>query len=158
MTTNAPPITGADDLIASDDDGIAASARSLLVPIHEDWFLLDMRIVLEVVAAPEVTALPTAPRCVMGLFNMRGEIVPLLDTGDLLGLRSMRTAPYALVIETPHGPAGLALSGVPESVDLGPAIGRGDLAGTTTTHGFGRRMAAVLDIAILLDPARIGVS
>jgi len=30
---------------------------------------------------PRVTQLPTAPAVVRGVFNLRGDIVPLLDTG-----------------------------------------------------------------------------
>jgi len=132
--------------------------RSLLMPVGHDWYLLDMRWVLEVVADPVVTELPTAPSTVLGLFNMRGEIVPLLDTGVLLGFAPVRSTPFALVVETPMGPAGLAATDVPESVELGPAIGRAETPGTTTSHSFGLRIAALLDLEALLAPARIGVS
>ena len=47
--------------------------------------------VREVVAAPTLTRLVTAPSIVLGLFNLRGEIVALLDTAALLGsARSVR--------------------------------------------------------------------
>jgi len=82
------------------------------MPVGSEWYLVDMRWLQEVVAEPTISELPTAPGSILGLFNLRGEIVPLFDTGVLLGLAPTASAPFALVVETDLGPAGLAATGV----------------------------------------------
>ena len=44
--------------------------------------------------------MPAAPATVRGLFNVRGQIVPLLDTGELLGLGSPTDSPFAVVVRS----------------------------------------------------------
>ncbi len=134
----------------------SASTQCLLMPVGSEWYLLDMRWLHEVVAAPALSELPTAPGSILGLFNLRGQIVPMFDTAALLGLVPMGSAPFALVVETELGPAGLAASGVPESVPLGERIGDSETPGGVTVHAFGERIATLLDPTVLLSPTRIG--
>ena len=60
--------------------------RALLLPVGNDLYAVDMAVAREVVASPEIQPLPTAPATVVGVFNLRGEIVPVFDTAMLLGL------------------------------------------------------------------------
>jgi len=62
--------------------------HAVLLPVGADLYAVPMGWVREVVAVPPPTRLVTAPPLVLGLFNLRGQIVPLLDTAALLGLRS----------------------------------------------------------------------
>lgn len=130
--------------------------QCLLMPVGTEWYLIDMRWLHEVVAAPTVSDLPTSPSSIMGLFNLRGDIVALFDTGVLLGLAPTASAPFALVVETELGPAGLAASGVPESVPLDDPIGDSETPGGVSVHSFGDRIATLLDPTVLLSPSRIG--
>lgn len=130
--------------------------QCLLMPVGSEWYLVDMRWLQEVVAEPTISELPTAPGSILGLFNLRGEIVPLFDTGVLLGLAPTASAPFALVVETDLGPAGLAATGVPESVPLPDPIGDSETAGGMTVHAFGDRIATLLDPTVLLSATRIG--
>src|SRR5690349_8557475 len=98
-------------------DGTDASGMAaLLLPVGVNLYALGMRFVREVVRAPQVTRIPLAPAMVHGLFNLRGEIVPLLDTAGVTGLGRLPDWSYAAVVETAHGPAGLAASALPEPV------------------------------------------
>jgi purine-binding chemotaxis protein CheW len=126
--------------------------RALLLPVGRDSYAIDVGLVREVVTAPRLTSLPTAPRSVVGLFNLRGDVVPLLDTGMLLGLAAVGGAAYAVVVETPRGVAGLAVSAEPEVRDLPEAAMAADLAGTTRSHDLGDRIATLLDLAELIAP------
>ena len=87
--------------------------RAILMPVGRDWFALPPVALQEVVADPVVTEVPAAPPTVRGLFNVRGQILPLLDTGALLGLGSPTDHPFAVVVHSAHGPAGLAVTGLP---------------------------------------------
>jgi len=47
--------------------------QALLLPVGDDLYALPMAWVREVVAAPQLTRLVTAPSVVLGLFNLRGQ-------------------------------------------------------------------------------------
>ena len=130
--------------------------KALLIPVGRDLHALDMTWVREVVAAPLVTEVPTAPGAVLGVFNLRGDIVPLFDTAALLGLGTAASGTFAAVVESAAGLAGLAATGIPESVELGESIGATETEGTIAAYAIGTRIATLLDIEALLVPARIG--
>lgn len=119
------------------------------MPVGADWYALDVGSVREVVARPAVTAVPTGPPSLLGLFNLRGEIVPLFDTAALLGLGPMAPGPFATIVRTTRGSAGLSVSGVPESVELGPPepmeVGIG-----VATYALGARLATLVDVERML--------
>jgi chemotaxis signal transduction protein len=135
---------------------VVAGQLALLIPVGDDTYALPLDRVREVAVEPRVTELPTAPPAVLGVFNLRGEIVPLFDTGRLLGLRSVERGHYAVVVETEHGVAGLAATAMPLTARLSEPVGPSDVEATTETFLVGdRRLAVALDVAALLSPARI---
>ena len=127
--------------------------RAVLLQVGRDWFALPVGSLREVVADPPVTPLPTAPATVRGLVNVRGQIVPLLDTAALLGLGSMEAVPFAAVLDSPLGPVGLATASVPEPAELGERVGPGHARGAVAAHTAGARVAVLLDPAVVLAPA-----
>lgn len=129
---------------------------ALLLPLGADWYGAEMAGVREVVSAPVVTALPNAPAAVLGVFNLRGEIVPLFDMGTLLGVGRGEAPAFAAVMETPLGPAGLAMTGAAESAVLGDPVGTSDLPGAVAVHAVGNRLVTLLDVEALLLPTRVG--
>ncbi len=65
-----------------------ASVRTVYASflLGEEEFALDVRHVQEVVKLPtEIVAMPLAPDFCLGIFNLRGIIIPLLSTDRLLG-------------------------------------------------------------------------
>jgi purine-binding chemotaxis protein CheW len=133
--------------------------RAILLPVGPEWYALPPVALQEVVADPDVTPLPAAPATVRGLFNVRGQIIPLLDTGALLGREPLTGCPYAAVVRSLHGPAGLALSGMPEPAELAWLVGPTRGRGTVGAYAAGERIAVMVDpMALLaeLDPTRDG--
>ena len=129
---------------------------ALLIPVGSDTYAVSLETVREVVVDPRVTKLPTSPAVVRGVFNLRGDIVPRLDTGLLLGLRPVMEEPYAVLVETPHGTAGLVATDMPLTVRLNESVGHSDIEGTTETYLVAdARLAVALDIPVLLSPGRI---
>jgi purine-binding chemotaxis protein CheW len=51
-------------------------------------FGLEMSTVREVLSPPKVTLLPNVPTHVMGVYNLRGSILSLVDIQQILGLNS----------------------------------------------------------------------
>jgi len=130
--------------------------RALLLPVGNDLYAVDMVVTREVVAAPDIEPLPTAPATVVGVFNLRGEIVPVFDTSMLLGLgRGDGSVPYACVVETPLGPAALVMSAMGTAAELEEPVGATETPGTLATYAVGDALVVLIDLDTLLAPARI---
>lgn len=123
--------------------------------LGDELFAVDAAVTREVVAAPVISSLPTAPATVVGLFNLRGEIVPAFDTAALLGLPSTGRSPFVLVVETEPGPAGLATTALGETAVLGDPVGEADAPGAVAAFAHGQRVVVLLDVPALLEPVRV---
>src|SRR5438128_15054 len=89
--------------------GGAEASTATVSPICSFWlgtrcFGLDVGLVGEVVTATGVAPVPMTPRCVRGLFNLRGMPVALVDLAEVLEFASQSTKeaaePTALVLRT----------------------------------------------------------
>jgi len=90
--------------------------RACLFALAGARFAVDVRSAREVVLFDEITAVPRAPRHLVGVANLRGTVMPIVDVRELLGLpearsgRSLRTLVVrdgalqaALVVDTVLG-------------------------------------------------------
>jgi purine-binding chemotaxis protein CheW len=134
--------------------------RVVILRLEADRYALPTACVRHVVATPGVTPVPTAPPAILGLMNLRGEVVPLLDLARLLGRPTVRSErlPYAVVVETANGAAGLTVSEMPRVERLGPEVGPSGSPGTAALHSMGEDLVALLDLDTLLDPSRVAAS
>ena len=126
------------------------------MPVGADWYGVPMEQVREVVAAPVVQPLPTAPSSVRGVFNLHGDIVPLFDTAALLGLGRLDAVPFGVVVATASGTAALAASGPPRAQSLAEAMGAAETRGCVTRHACDGLVVVLLDVDAVLAPAHIG--
>ena len=129
--------------------------QALLLPVGDDLYAVETALVREVVAAPALTALPTAPSSVLGVFNLRGEIVPVFDLASLLGLGTTPEHSFVAVVDTTLGPAGLALTDVARTAEIGEPIAASDTPGTVATYSIDKQLAVLIDMATLLVPAHV---
>ncbi|MDQ1374771.1 MAG: purine-binding chemotaxis protein CheW [Actinomycetota bacterium] len=129
--------------------------RALLLRVGDDSYAVPIEVAREVLAATSITALPTAPSSVIGLCNVRGEIIPVFDTGVLLGLGPIPSTAAVAILETAVGPAGLATSDMGEAVELGDLVGHSEGAGTAGAFAVEGGLAVLLDVEMLLAPARV---
>ena len=137
-----------------------AERRALLLPCGADWYAVGLASVEEVVEGVRVTRLPGAPAAALGVVNVRGRVVPVLDLGLLLGVGAVRRVVAVAVVGTARGPAGLAVDGVPVAVRLLEVVGRSALA-----DGMGRSrwrvgaaasgVATEIDVDAALAPERL---
>src|SRR4051812_35401922 len=130
--------------------------RALLLHIGSDVYAVPMRDAREVLDTPALTELPTSPAAVLGLCNLRGEIVPVFDTGVLLGLGPVPMVNSVTIVETALGPAGLATSDRGESVELGDTVAVTEGPGTAGAFAVDDGLAVLIDVEVLLSPARVG--
>jgi purine-binding chemotaxis protein CheW len=125
--------------------------QALLLPLAADWYALELTSVREIVPAPPVTPLPGAPIEVLGVFNLRGDVIPVLDTAALLGLPPAGAPDHLAVVDTAHGPAALTATGVPTSAPLGDTAGPSELPATIARFAAAGRVATLLDIPALVE-------
>ena len=89
--------------------------------VEAETYAIPVDQVLELAMPADVTLLPGSPPSLIGVWNLRGEILPLLDLSRLLGLTPSRSARRVLVVEVAGQRAGLA---VDEVTDVGVLRGR----------------------------------
>ena len=66
--------------------------RACLFAVSGSRFAVDVRSAREVAVFDEITVVPRAPRQLLGVANLRGTVVPIVDAGPLLGLPELRSA------------------------------------------------------------------
>jgi len=94
------------------------AGQALLLSVGAGSYALPLERVQEVLRRPVVVPLPGAPGAVLGVVDVRGEIVPVLDTAVLLGGAPGAGTPYVAVARTAAGPAGLVADGEPQTAPV----------------------------------------
>ena len=81
---------------------------------------IDVTQVQEVIRSQELTTVPLAPREILGLINLRGQIVSALDLRRRLGLpdRPEGQPPMNVVIRTPDGSLSLLVDAIGDVVEV----------------------------------------
>jgi purine-binding chemotaxis protein CheW len=123
-----------------------------------DRYALELTRIHEVVRWPALTALPGAPPGVLGVMNLRGEVVPVLDTAALLGTGSVARAGFAVVADLEAGLVALAADGEPETIELGEPAGPSELDAGVGRFAVRDGVVALLDLDALVDPERVGAT
>ena len=131
-----------------------SSSRALVIPLGEDVYAIGSDQVREVVADPHPTPVPSAPPWVLGLINVRGEVLPLLDTAVLLHVGATPELRFAVIVNSSLGPAAFSTTAIPQFGALGDDLGNSDLPGTSKRFRLGERVVVRLDVDALLAAAR----
>ena len=129
--------------------------RALILRVGDDSYAVPIEVAREVLGATSISTLPTAPSTVLGLCNVRGEIIPVFDTGALLGLGPIPSVTAVAIMETALGPAGLAFSDIGEAAELGERVGSSDGSGTSGAFATDGGLTVLIDVEALLAPARV---
>jgi purine-binding chemotaxis protein CheW len=131
--------------------------------------LVGQRYGVEILRVQEIkgwekpTRLPHSPEYVLGVINLRGAVVPILDLRRRFGLGDAEygrtTVVIVVMVETPRGEltAGMVVDGVCEVCNIGPQDLRAppEMAAAIDTD-FVRGLAMVDDkMLILLDVVRL---
>jgi chemotaxis signal transduction protein len=124
----------------------------VLLPVCEELHAVPIGWVREVVTAPSLTRLVTAPPMVLGLFNLRGEIVPLLDTASLLGIGRAGPVAFAVVLDTLAGIVALSADGFPTRRLLDTELGASEVLGGRTFR-VDERLVVLVDVPGILASA-----
>jgi purine-binding chemotaxis protein CheW len=134
--------------------------RALLVPLRDIRVAVDIEVAVELAARPRLTALPTAPPVVLGVFNRRSDLLPVLDTALLLGLPALGAtlANYLLVVQCGVSEVALAATGAPTVVELAEAIEPPRTPGVVGTYRVADVPIALIEPVELVTHAGLGAA
>lgn len=86
--------------------------------LDERTFALPVAAVREVLRPPRLTAVPLAPPEVVGVANLRGQIVPVLDLRVRLALEARRPAAHVLILRVGDATFGVLVDSVGDVVEV----------------------------------------
>ncbi len=93
----------------------SGNLRVCLAVIGGELFAIDLRYVREVFPVEHVTPVPKMPTVIVGVANLRGTIMPLVDVRSAMGMLSSAGAQkFAIVIRHGQQQVGLLVDEVPE--------------------------------------------
>lgn len=151
----------ATDVVAAE---APAGLRACVVSLGNELFAVEISCAREVVVLEEYTTVPLAPPHLVGIANLRGQVLPIVDVRPLLGLLPRRVGRGSRVLVVAVGPyqVGMAVDGVVGLEFFGELVPLGEVArrqyGERST-GFvrhGDRLVALLDTTRVLEMLRSG--
>jgi len=123
---------------------------------------LDIHAVREIVRMPRMTALPHAPRYVEGVANLRGSVLPIINTRQRFSLRPRKPTDEdrVVVVDLDGRPTGLIVDSVREVLRVSARCIRPTPLRSDSDHAWcqgivqldsGNRMIVLLDHNTLID-------
>jgi len=137
---------------ARDETSQVETVRHLSLRLRDQHFAIEIRHVREIVSMQPITPVHDVSSYVKGLMNLRGHVIPLIDTGERLGLCSRahdeRTCIVVLQLEDlDDAELGLIVDRVDRVIDL-PLTPEEDTRGSA-----GRNVQRHGDeVVVCLDP------
>lgn len=106
----------------SPDTG-AAARELLLFRIGAEFFAVDLAAVEEAIEVPDVHRLPDMPSAMLGVFTLRGRMLPVYSPAVCLDVSATTDAAVVLVMRS-HGEqrVGLAVDDIEDVIQLDPAM------------------------------------
>jgi purine-binding chemotaxis protein CheW len=149
---------------STDPTAATATNQVLTFVIGEATYGIDIPCVQEIRGWSAVTRLPQAPADVLGVLNLRGAIVPVLDLRLKFGSANVQYSPITVIIVvsvmSAKGPRdfGMVVDGVSDVIDIAPqdvkpAPELGASASSACIRGLipiGGHMVILLDIDLLI--------
>ena len=115
--------------------------------LGNETYALPVEHVLEVAELGEVTPVPGAQRAVLGVRNLRGQILPIVDLASVFGIEGSGGPQRVLVAESDGHRAGFAIDEVSDIEQLPDTVDETEsdlLVGATLTSD---ELVGVMDIA-----------
>jgi purine-binding chemotaxis protein CheW len=131
-----------------------------------ETYAVSVGTVHELVLLQPLTHVPTMPRCIRGLMNLRGTVVPVVDLAQQLGLGETEVGAQTCVIiveastDGSRAPMGILTNEVQDVIslteaDIGPVPAFGSTVNAEYLAGVTRvddRYVLILDLTKILTP------
>jgi purine-binding chemotaxis protein CheW len=124
--------------------------RVLVIAANSAYFAVPMGSVHQVLRHPLVTRVPLSPAGLIGVVNVRGEIVPLLDTAVLTGTGKLSEPPFAVLVRSGEDMVALSADELPIAADFEEPVGAGAQPGEVAIYSNGGRLVVLVDVEELV--------
>lgn len=137
----------------------SSSMRAAIISLGETLFMIDLKNVREVFIVESITPVPGMPSGLVGVTNLRGTVIPLLDLRSMFGLDAAAALRYAVVVRHSNWQVGVLVDSVPEirtiaKDELLPApvgTGEGAFPFVSTVVKLEDRLQGVLETSMMLS-------
>ena len=92
----------------------SATVRAAIISMGGELFTIDLQNVREVFVVESITPVPGMPDGLVGVTNLRGTVIPLLDLRPMFALNAEATLRYAVVVKHGNWQVGVLVDTVPE--------------------------------------------
>jgi purine-binding chemotaxis protein CheW len=125
-----------------------AQKGHLVFACGESLYAVPAERAAEVVSLPALTRVPGAPPHLLGVFAHRGEVIPVIDIGVLVGAKGERTTRRAVLVRVAKGSLALTAGRV---AGVSALTGAMEPMGTTgiQAHLKGPAKAPAGDVAVI---------
>ena len=145
----------------NESDSAAQSHLLAAFSLGASLFAVRADLVQEVVRVGELTPAHHAPPFVVGIRNLRGRIVTVVDLAVCLGLGVVEPSPdnRVLIVDSQNEPVGVLVDAVADTLSIGPDdvsppppnINGVQSQNLTGVCRFGERLVALLDLDTVLS-------
>ncbi len=106
--------------MAEEDSGNVEHRQCVTFRLDEEVYGINVMLVQEVLRITDIAPVPGAPNYVVGIINLRGNVVTVIDTRMRFGLppRDSDDSTRIVIIETEHQTVGIIVDSVSEVVDI----------------------------------------
>lgn len=137
----------------------AGSVRVAVISIGRELFTIDLRNVREVFVVESITPVPGMPTGLVGVTNLRGTVIAILDLRPMFAIKADETLQYAVVVKHGNWQVGLLVDTVPEIRTISksqflPAptgTGEGTFPFVSTVVKLEDRLRGVLETSAMLS-------
>jgi purine-binding chemotaxis protein CheW len=137
----------------------SSTMRAAIISMGGELFTIDLKSVREVFVVESITPVPGMPSGLVGVTNLRGTVIPLLDLRPMFDLNAEAALPYAVVVQQGNWQVGVLVDAVPEIRTIAkdqflpvPAgTGEGEFPFVSTVVKLEDRLRGVLDTSVVLS-------
>lgn len=139
--------------------GSSATMRAAVISMGGELFTIDLKSVREVFVVESITPVPGMPSGLVGVTNLRGTVIPLLDLRSMFGLNAVAALRFAVVVQHENWQVGVLVDEVPEIRNITkdqfiPAptgTGEGAFPFVSTVVKLEDRLRGVLETSVVLS-------
>jgi purine-binding chemotaxis protein CheW len=106
--------------MSDDETGGSEHRQCVTFRLEDEIYGINVMLVQEVLRITEIAPVPGAPGYVIGIINLRGNVVTVIDTRMRfgLGVKEMDDSTRIVIIETASQTVGIVVDSVAEVVDI----------------------------------------
>ena len=90
------------------------TVRAAIISLAGEIFTIDLKNIREVFVVESITPVPGMPPGLVGVTNLRGTVIPLLDLRPMFSLNAEAMLPYAVVVKHGNWQVGVLVDTVPQ--------------------------------------------